>query len=457
MSPKKLEKQLAARRRKGRAAGRWLVKLLIVLVLAVLLTGGGAWLAGRMLLNQVAEALRLDRAAEIEAGLVLALPLVNVAYGRDIVVQLKDESPPLKFSLKSFYGTVKKNEEGARVWNVDLADIKFERGAGALAVTRISTGGSYDRAGGRIELTGGRVEYLVLSPGRSAMTAFTRLSFKRLAFDVRAGLMALGRAEAGFNPLDLYWQIDEARLVKLEVRLASLDGYATPPLNVSLTGYNNAEQWALMLDMNIMRTADDDLGDGQRRSLTGLLNKAVGQSLETAKLLRFDRLRLGGGGGWAGADTPADTWVESAFLFPRLFTVTINGLGPPVSREQAADWLGGCFKGLDDDDQPRCLAALGFDSFSVDYGDRGLTYIIRPIKSFRDKIFSETDPSGPLGPPALGLALGLWLDERPDEVPAGTFTFKGENEAERLHPFRREFLTAIQDGTVEVMFSKPAK
>ena len=187
-----------------------------------------------------------------------------------------------------------------------------------------------------------------------------------------------------------------------------------------------------------------------------MLNKAVSQSLDMAKLLRFDRLRLTCGGGWAedGEAAPGKIWTESVFLFPRLFTMTINGLGPAATRARAAEWLGGCLGLSEDGDQPRCLAALGFDTFSVDYGDRGLTFIMRPIKSFRDKIFSETDPSGPLGPPALGLALGLWLDDQKAKVPAGSFAFK-TGEGELLYPFRREFFTAIQDGSAEILFTPP--
>lgn len=439
-------------------AGRWLRRLLIALLALVLLTGGGAWLTGRLLLNRVAETLRLNRAAEIEADLVVALPLINLAYGRNLVVQLRDERPPVRISLKSFWGRVEKNEHGARVWAVDLDQIKFERGQGALAATRMSAGGSYDRGSGHIQLTDGRVEYLVLSAGRAAMTSFTRLNFKRLAFDIRAGLMALGRAGDDFNPLDLFWQIEAARLDNLKIGLSFLDGYETTPLNVSLTGYNNPDQWALTLDMNSRRAAADDLGGDQRRSLSGFLNKAVGQNLDTAKLLRFDRLRLDCGGSWAETDgSSGHTRLEGSFLFPRLFTMDVHGLGPPVSRDEAADWLGGCFKGRgeEDDGSPRCLAALGFDSFTVDYGDRGLTFIIRPIKAFRDKIFGETDPAGLLGPPAL--ALGLWLDEHRAGVLAGSFAFKSpvETEDSRIHPFRRKFFSALQDGSMEVLFAAP--
>lgn len=480
---KKIEKQLAAGPRPSRVRRRlkWLAAALLALIL---LAGGGAWLAGRLLMDRLAEALSPGRAAEIKAGLVLALPLVDLAYGRDVVIQLKGERPPVRLTLKSFWVRSQKNEDGGRFWNVNLGEIRLERGAGALGATRLKVDGSYDRTAGRFELTDGRVDYLVLSAGRTAMTSFTRLSFRRLAFDARAWRLALGRGEAGEGPLDLFWQVDQGRLEEFRFGLAFLEGYETAPLNVGFTGHNNPERWALALDMNTAKEAADDLGNGQRRSLRGVLNKPA-QNLDMAKLLRFDRLSLNCGGAWAegpAAGDEARIRTESVFLFPRLFTMTVNGSGAAVTRGQAAAWLDGCFRpdpegarpnsgadqaarpvsgltslaaGRDGGSRTRCLSALGFDTFSVDYGDRGLTFILRPIKSFRDKIFRETDPSGPLGPPALGLALGLWLDEQSAKVPAGNFTFKtGDGQ---MHPFRREFFAGIQDGSVEVRFEPPSK
>ena len=481
--PRTLEKQLKSKRPGG--FRRWFRRISAALLLLIFLTGGAAWITGRMLLDRVAEALRLDRAAEIEVDRVLALPLLNVAYGRNLTIQLRGGRSPARVTIKKFRGAVKKNESGDRIWAADLDGVRLERGAGALSVTRMSVTGSYDRAADRLALTDGLVDYLVFS-GRKATTSFTRLAFKRLAFDVRAARLALGRAEGGdWTLLDLFWQVDQARLEYLQVGLSFLGGYETPRLNLNLTGYNNEDQWALVLDATTAREAADDLGDGHRRSLSGLLNKAAGQNLDMARLLRFDRLRLSCGGAWAdgpaetgaggavgsggpagiGAGSAAETaasagergqiWTESVFLFPRLFTMTVNGLGPAASRAEAAGWLAGCFSPTGEaDGQPRCLAALGFDSFTVDYGDRGLTFIMRPIKSFRDKIFGETDPSGPLGPPALGLALGLWLDEQDAKVPAGTFAFKPAEEG-RLYPFRREFFTSIKNGSTEIHFSPP--
>jgi hypothetical protein len=427
---------------------RFLRRLVAAAVLLLLLLGGGAWWSGRLLVERLAETLGLEQGAGIRAGLVLALPVVNLAYGRDLVIQLRDQETPVTLSFNDFHCFLGEGGSGKRSWRVGFSGLKFEHGADALAAARMSAEGRYDREAGRVELRGGELDYLVLSAGGAAMTSFTRLAFQRLDFDVRAARAALGRPDDGFTPLDLFWQLEEARLENFKIGLAFLDGYETAPLNVGLSGHNSAAGWAL--DVKMTAAQADDSGLGPRQSLSGFLQPLSALDLDFPKLLRFDRLNFHGSGDWADG---GHIRTESLLLFPRLFGLTITGVKPSVSRVRADEWLGGCFQGrAENNEGPRCLSALGFNTFSVDYSDRGMSALAKTIAPFQKRIFDENDPSGPLGLPALGLALGLWLNQNRPDTPAGVFDFSPKEGV--LFPFRREFLQNILGGG-EAPFTAP--
>lgn len=446
--PKEIKRLLEGKRPAG--ASLWFKRILAGLLILLLVTAGATWLNGQLVIRNLSMAMGLGQKAQIESDFILALPLINLVYGRNVVIQLKN-TPPVKIILKSFYGQKKTDEP---VWLIELNDLKFERGPGAVAATRLSFKARPNQDLRKISLADGQIDFFVLSAGRSAMTAFSRLTFKQFEIETMALKAAMAQVESHFNPLDLHWKLDETKIENFKIGLAFLDGYETAPLAVRFSSYNTTDQWALQLEMNSLMSTADDLGAGRRRSLTGFLNKTVGQGLDPARLLGFEKLNVSAGGVWSQAQgVKKSSWTESYYLFPRLFSLTIKGDGPELSKEEAAAWLGECFKKSEEEKigMPLCLERLGFDNFTVAYRDSGLVHILRPVKSFKDKIFNDFDPAGPLGPPLLGVALGLWLEAN-DMSNFGIFSFKSD-EGRPIEPFRRDFFKGLEQKKIAVDFS----
>lgn len=434
---------------KNKTAGK-AAKIVLIFLVVISAALGGLWLGGQMMFKRAVGLLGFDgEKYQAEAGLIVAVPWVNLLLGRDITITRQGPEEKTVLHIDSVYGRGA-SSSSAKQWRLELAGLSWGREqAWLLAVESFELTAEYDSGAKRVSFSGGGFKGLDFEAG-SVYALSGRLEdllFERLTFG--AGL-------AG-RPLD--WDIRlkglSASEVKVQVR-GKEKNYEFKPFTFTLSGLASNEDWAL--DFNLERL-EGGAGTKAASSLGNLWAK-VKEKMNLEEMLDISKFQLRAAGPWEQTTGGAER-IECSLRteFPKLYVLELMGESRPRNKDEAAAWAGDCFKRMSTKGEERldCLGAISFDGMAIDYQDKGLIPVLDKAGRFtgRLKVGEERKFRLPDGEkyawPLLGLGLTGWLLRNNYEAGAeGRFLFEEENKP--LRPFTGVFRDDLAEGRIKPEF-----
>lgn len=428
---------------------RWLLAAPLVILLAL---GLLSWQAGRLALERAAALMTWnDQPVKIESGLILALPLVNLVYARDLTFSAQGEDGPIQIGLARLWAREVAGE-GGRAWRIETSGLAAAGDHRKAAIGHFLTRVVFDRERRRLTLNDLELRQVALEGRiRAAFDSLTMpLAFWETPPEARGPNRRL--LDRNFELRDV--AVDNFKLI----RPAGGEAAEAPGGKIRFSVRNDSGQWSLAWAGTGSAASGSDPST-KTEGLTGfLVNQARARFEKLKAELRAWQLDLNIEGAWAEAGTAGARPVEvrGRLDLPRLFAMTFIGESPAPAKEDLRSWAGDCLsRKLTEEDSRPCIQGLGFDKLSVEYRDQGLQSnmaLIRPLVArIMESGFEPEAATDNFGPARLGLVLALWLD-RQEFGPgtAGTFTFQSDG---RIYPFSAKFPAELREGTIEVKFT----
>lgn len=437
-----------------------LKKAVLLALLLILAAAGGLWLSGQVLFGQAASLLGFnDGRYRTRAGVILAVPVVNIVWGRNISVTREGDNGPAALKIGAVYGRKLKVADGS-AWKMELKDMSCGRtGAWLARAGAFRLQAAYRASNREVSFSQGGFDGLEFQSGekyalRGGLKSF---SFDRLAF--AAGL-------AG-GPLD--WNVRIENLKAAEVRAEAAVGersHALRPFDLLFNGHVSGDDWSVDLSLVHLEDGAEAAGPGADETeeegwLAGLWSKAK-DKFNPKEVFDFGRFRLEAAGPWRSGEGDGRARSSWTLDFPNLYELVMDGESEAPEKTEAAAWLSGCFKRLTDsaaEPRPDCLGALSFSGLKSHYEDRQAMSLMDRLKNFYDRTasalrarFGRDDSYERYALPLLGIDLTRWLLS--NDYPQGSegeFTF--DSGGRPLNPFTEEFHQELSAGNLKLEFA----